>query len=128
MASPAMLVRQYLIAATVLQDVSGTTWPSFYGTEPASPDQCVTLYDTGGLAANPDGPYSDPLIQVRVRSHSYADGYAKAEAVRDALILPTGHVIDGEIFKFWLTSDVAKIGSDDNNRELFTINFRAMRN
>ena len=103
-------------------------WGIFVGKEPVSPDTCITVYDTGGTMGNPDGEMYDPTIQVRVRTHVYPDGYSKAAQIRDLLILPTSFYSDNWLYTgVWLVSDVAKIGTDDNGRELFTVNFRLMR-
>lgn len=103
-------------------------WPVFVGTRPPDPSNAVTVYDTGGNQANADVPLYDPTIQISVRSVEYFAGYDKASEIRDALILPTSCTLSGWFYTgFWLISDVAKIGRDDNNRELFTFNLRAMR-
>lgn len=107
---------------------SSEAWRGFVGTEPTDPDNCVTVYDTGGAQATADVPLYDPTIQIRVRARNYGAGYSKALELRDALTGPTGFLLDGWHYAgFWIVSDVAKIGRDDNNRELFTVNFRAMR-
>ena len=106
---------------------SESQWGIYIGKEPPAPNDCITVYDTGGAEGNPDGPIYRPTIQVRVRSHDYSNGYNKAEAIRDALILPTAFVLNDRLFVgAWLISDVAKIGTDENDRELFTVNFRLM--
>lgn len=103
-------------------------WGIAVGTEPAKPERVVTLYDTGGGVDQPDAQLFDPTMQVRVRSRSYADGYTKASAVRDALILPTAREIGDFLYTgFWIFTDVAMIGKDDNDRCIFTFNLRLMR-
>lgn len=107
---------------------SNDGWQCFVGTRPPEPNNAVTVYDTGGTQANADGPLYDSTIQVSVRAVEYFPGYSLAMAIRDALMIPTAREIDGWHYTgFWLISDVAKIGRDDNNRELFTVNFRTMR-
>lgn len=114
------------IAALIRDSESG--WTVYEGNEAPSPDNAVTVYDTGGGQANADGPLYDPTIQVRVRSLSYATGYTKALAIRDLLMIRTARIIGSWHYTgFWLISDVAKIGRDDIDRELFTVNFRLMR-
>lgn len=103
-------------------------WSVYYGEQPAKPDNVVTVYQTGGAMGNPDARMYDPTIMVRVRARGHDDGNDKAEAVRDLLILPTARVIGDWLYTgFWLVSDVAKVGKDDNNRTEFTVNFRLMR-
>lgn len=103
-------------------------WSIYVGTEPTKPDSVVTIYDTGGTPGNPDGPHYDQTFQVRVRTHDYLAGYRKAAQIRGILILPTARTIgDWHYTGIWLTTDIMKIGQDDNNRTLFTVNFRLMR-
>lgn len=122
----------YIIADYLQDQGLGTIggfdpWSIFVGTEPASPDEAVTIYDTGGPPGNPDGPLFNPTIQVRVRSHDYLAGYNRAVVIRDILILPTSRIMgDWRCTGVWLASDVTKIGQDDNNRNLFTANYRLM--
>lgn len=121
MSSPAKQIRDVLTA-------TGLYWPIYVGSEPTLPDNCVTLYDTGGSYANQDAMLSDPALQIRVRSFSYMDGYEQCAAIRDALIVPRSFQADDWIYTgFWLTMDISKIGRDDADRELFTCNLRAMR-
>lgn len=103
-------------------------WSISVGTEPSSPDQCITTYDTGGGVDQPDAQMFDPTMQVRVRAKTYEAGYDKATAVRDSLILPTAKVIGDFLYTgFWIFTDVAMIGKDDNERCIFTFNLRLMR-
>lgn len=103
-------------------------WGIYVGKEPVKPDDCITVYDTGGNPDNADGPFYQPTVQIRVRSTSYALGYAKASEARDKMIIPKSRQgVEWEYTGFWLISDVAKIGTDDSDRELFTVNLRLMR-
>lgn len=103
-------------------------WGIAIGTEPSRPDDVITLYDTGGGVDQPDAELYDPTMQVRVRSRSYTDGYTKASDVRDFLILPTSREVGNFLYTgFWIFTDVAMIGRDDNDRFVFTFNLRLMR-
>ncbi len=113
----------------LLEDLGHVT-DGFVGTEPELPtaELTVTAYDTGGAATENWAGYQDPTIQIRVRAVSYVAGYSKAEQIRDALVTPHGFIFNDWYYSgFWLISDVAHIGRDDRNRELFTVNFRLMR-
>ena len=103
-------------------------WGIYIGKEPTKPNTTITVYDTGGTMGNPESLY-DPTIQVRVRSHSYEDAYEKAEDIRDDLVVDsTARIIGGWLYTgFWLISDIAKIATDENEREVLTVNFRLMR-
>lgn len=103
-------------------------WAVYVGEEPATPDNVVTFYDTGGAFANPEGQFQNPTIQIRVRSRDYLAGYTKAAALRDLLILPRDFIFgDWHYSGVVLTTDVAKIGKGPNNCNLFTVNFRLGR-
>lgn len=103
-------------------------WALYVGEEPVSPDNVVTFYDTGGPPGNPDANLQNPTIQIRVRSRDYLPGYNKAAELRDLLKLPHDFIFgDWHYSGVFLTTDVAKIGKDGNNRNLFTVNFRIER-
>lgn len=107
--------------------VSGD-WSISVGTEPAQPEQAITLYDTGGGVDQPDAQFYDPTMQIRVRAKGYPEGFDKATQIRDLLILPTAKIIDAFLYTgFWIFTDVAMIGKDDNDRCIFTFNLRLMR-
>jgi hypothetical protein len=98
--------------------------------EPTSPDNVVTLYDTGG--SNP--LYSDHAelreqnIQVRVRNTSYPNAYTKMqEVVR--LFQGQEPFTQGvhDYAGVWQIGDILSIGRDDNDRVLLTGNFRVVR-
>lgn len=96
--------------------------------EPASPNNCVTVYDTGG--ADPmvvDTVYS-PTIQVRVRNLSSPAAYAKQYQIRDILVAGKNEIINStDYVAVWLQGDIISIGRDENNRFILTSNYRIMR-
>lgn len=115
-----------------LEDLSiGTAGTNiFVSEEPVSPNDCVTIYDTGGSgeAAFADIELYQPTIQVRVRNISYAAGYAKQEQIRDALIIPVTFTINSTVYLgIWLQSDIISLGRDTNNRYILTANYRIER-
>jgi hypothetical protein len=91
--------------------------------EPNEPVECITLYDTGGQ--DPDSDEQDVFnktIQIRVRTLNYLETYTKLEQIRDLLIKQTIAGING----IWMQGDILYIGRDDNDRHLFTTNFRLL--
>lgn len=105
-----------------------TGWGIYIGKEPPAPATAITIYDTGGQIGNQDAQHYEPAVQIRVRGPSYAAAILKAEQIRDELILRREVIIgDWHYTGFWLTSDVAKIGTDEDDREIFTFNLRLMR-
>lgn len=102
-------------------------WGIYFSTEPPLPDKAVTVYRTGGAQDNADGPYYQPNIQVRVRANSADEAELKSEEIRDLLLIPTARIIgDTFVTGFWLVTDIQMIGRDDNNRAIYTVNFRLM--
>ena len=97
--------------------------------EPASPDNVVTLYDTGGSApANYDIELRQPTIQVRVRHTSYTDAVAKQEEIFEILNAIKTQVIGANTYLgAWMTTDILSIGRDDNDRHLLTANYQVQR-
>ena len=97
-------------------------------TEPDAPDECITVYDTGG--AGPDTHEMDllrPTIQVRVRARTYAAGYARMRAIQIALIAILSETLD--TYKFIMVqpiSDILAIGRDENDRFHLTSNYQLL--
>lgn len=120
MSSPAFSVAEYLDDETSL--VLGTTL--FVGKEPPKPDACVTVYDTGGN--NPIDNMEtavesrQPTVQIRIRATTYASGYALAETISQKMALLLGKEGIKEAAQ---RADILAIGNDENQRQLFTINF-----
>lgn len=97
--------------------------------EPSTPDNVVTLYDTGGQ--EPDTDQLDlmrPTFQVRVRNLDPALGYAMQERIRDLLMLP-GRIVTADSAFVMITpsSDIASLGRDETGRFLTTLNYSAIR-
>ena len=97
--------------------------------EPMTPVDVTTIYDTGGEP--PDTDQQDLLrstFQVRTRSVDYETGYSKQTQIRDLLILP-GRIVtaDSAFVMISMTSDIASIGRDDQDRYLMTANYRVIR-
>jgi len=125
MRSPAHDIAEYL-------EDQGVDTTVYVNEEPDSPDNCVTIYDTQG--AEPplqDIELYEPTIQVRVRNTDHATGYQKMREIVDLLILPTtrdlGASDDTRYIGIWATTDILSIGRDDNNRHVFTSNYRINR-
>jgi hypothetical protein len=99
--------------------------------EPVSPDNVVTLYDTGGSSPllSDHAELRENSIQVRVRNTSYPDAYNKQ--------LEIARVFQGqepflqgesEYAGVWQVGDIISIGRDDSDRFLLTSNYRVVRN
>lgn len=134
MNSPARDIKDILILSTSgLNLVFGTTL--HVSREPSSPDQVVTVFDTGGfppevLIGTDSRGMEKPTIQIRVRGNkkAYNLTYDLAEDIKDALHTLTNTTINGTKYvAIWLESDILFLGYDENDRPIFTLNFLLYR-
>ncbi len=107
----------------------------FLGREPADPDTCVTLYETGGRAAEDffgDGTVpamERPSVQMRVRASGYSTASALAGDVWQALTKVSNDTLSGTLYQrvMPLQSPFA-FDRDDRDRMVFVANFTVLRN
>lgn len=138
MISPAYELARWLQTQSL--GVWGATgdWSLHVGREPDAPANVVTLYDTAGLAPlNLDGgEMRQPGLQVRVRSTDYLKGFARAEEIRAALVLPeavvNGTPIErtigtGYYVQITPVADILPLGRDENDRHIFVANYQLIR-
>jgi len=125
MRSPAYSIARYL-EANGFGTLAGTTgWSINYAVEPTAPDETITVIDTGGEPTDTDQMDRRPTFQVRVRGRNYDVAYTKLDDVAYFLSNAKPVVLDGTRYVgFMVTSDIASLGKDENNRHLLTINFR----
>lgn len=109
--------------------VKGATgWGLGKGYMPSSPDQVITIYETGGPEPDQtDGtPHTFPTIQIRGRGveFGYSELRTKMQEVYDSL---NNSVIAGYVYVYPVESGPTPIGFDkENNRPELTWNFRTM--
>lgn len=87
----------------------------------------ITVYDTTGGAPNPKFARDFPNIQILVYSpeQDYVTGWSKCEEIKEFLLGTTTQVIGTDCyFAFNMRSDIHHIGVDQENRFIFTMNFR----
>ncbi|HDS00518.1 MAG TPA: hypothetical protein ENO22_05660 [candidate division Zixibacteria bacterium] len=102
----------------------------FVSEMPASPDECVAIYDTGGSDPEENFVYKRPTIQVRIRGAKgkYRDAYALAKDIQDSLHVVANYTINSTRYiAIWAQGDILFLGYDDNHRPLLTVNFRMHR-
>lgn len=139
--SPAHIIRNLLVTLGLGTDPDDNNdWPMFVSREPNTPDSVITLYDTSsrlqGRFQKTGETQEHYGIQLRVRSASYVDGYAKANALTVALdesikrydvsmedVSGTG-TSTYRVYAVTRTTGVIDIGKDvaTSKRNLFTIN------
>jgi hypothetical protein len=98
----------------------------FVGKLPRTPDACVSVMQTGGKDSNPKWLLDYPSMQVMVRGakNDYQGAYAKAVAVKDALIGYPSQDVNGDR---WVQvnqlGDLMSLGFDEEDRAMFSLNW-----
>jgi hypothetical protein len=110
--------------------VNGATgWKGCQLSEPATPDQTVTIYDTAGMP--PEGYGLEyPSIQIRVRGGigKQVLTYQKIKDIRDYLENCSNTVIGGTSYDgFEIESDIGFLMHDSTNRPIYVCNIRILR-
>ena len=100
----------------------------FVGTEPESPVDATTLYDTGGPNSQDAFNAIDTVgVQVRVRSKSYRSGWQLISEIKTSLQSIPGVEFNKQcIVGLWVESPPMLIGKDGQSNSLFTMNLRLM--
>ena len=103
----------------------------FVSEQPDLPDECVTVFDTGGFPPESNYIYKKPTVNIRVRGKrgGYVNAYAVAKSVQDALHDLTNEDIDSvnRIISVWCMGDVIALGKDEQGRPQLSLNFRIHR-
>lgn len=117
--------------ANILAGVSGMGTVGtdiFIGREPTTPNNCITVYDTGGYPSDVAAVYQRPTIQVRVRNASYTAGYAVINAIKDTLHGSYTNEEGGAKYTgIWASNDILFLMYDESQRAVFTCNFTIHR-
>lgn len=96
----------------------------FVSFQPSEPDDCITIYDTGGYAPDIDVPLRDPTCQVLVRSADYPVAMERAQAVFNLLHAKANYALGGAwIYLSKAEHEPTPIGPDENGRPEITLNF-----
>lgn len=135
--SPSEVIRKMLVDAGLGTEPSALgDWPVYSTSEPADPDNSITVYDTAGKDRGRtfDGERQEQSgFQIRVRASSHVGGYARARSLAmalDSLYRVAVTVTDGPAPATYLvhslnrTGDVIVVGKEIpiTHRHLFTIN------
>jgi hypothetical protein len=122
--------------ATILNgDGVGTLGTDIFASkEPDSPDNCITIYNTGGLPDECLSVTSDDemcTFQVRVRNNSYVNGYVVMDAIRDSIEKSKYNIITDSAgstyYSIWSTSLPLDLQRDTTNRSIVTQNYACIR-
>ena len=104
----------------------------FIGREPATPNNTVTLFDTGGhrpdLNLDSTEKYERPSLQIRVRNTSYTVGWDLLNDIKDSLHGRAHETWNDTYYSvIYCSSDIAFLDWDNNNRARFVLNFNVQR-
>ena len=127
MTAPSVGIKDLLVAAPAVGVFPPTNgdWNIYISQLPTEPDRVISLYDSGGISPNPRWLLDRPDVTVMVRGKDYADGYAKAEGVKNRLLGIAPQTVSGNS---WLgiiqIGDIIFTGYDDKERPIFTLTFR----
>ena len=109
----------------ILVTVDSVSTPIYIDREPVSPDECITIYNSGSWqASNPKYLVNYPSIQIRSRANTATLAYNNLLEVFDhilgraALTRNTTRYVG-----FYSETDIFELGRDDNNRALYAANF-----
>lgn len=123
--STALDVAVYLQAQGIGVIASSSDWSIAVSREPATPANCITIYDTPGSEPDTDDLDIQSSFQIRVRCTDYETGMAKAVAARDALILPSRPMMNGNTYDYvFNTISINSLGRDDTDRFLLVATYR----
>ena len=126
MTSPAIGVKDLLVAATQGVFAATTGWNISVGKFPTSPNTSIVCVDTGGPSPYPHLLLNTPSVQMMVRGEpgDYVGASVKIRSAVDALLGLPAQSVNGDAWGgIRQMGDVAFLGYDDLNRPLFTSNF-----
>lgn len=96
----------------------------FKGYLPDDPDDCVAIFDTGGIEPDQELPVGDPTFQVLVRSSDYEKAFNCIQSIATLLHQKRNLTIESTYYYFiYLMGEPGHIGRDTSNRDEFSVNF-----
>lgn len=120
----------------MLTEISSSGWEFgeniFIGSEPTSPDNCITIFDTvsGGpmLTLDRQMNFEEVAIQVRVRNISYPAGWQVINDVMATLHGRANEEWGGAMYHLIRSkTSPAFLGWNENGRAVFVANFEIQR-
>ena len=134
---PADIVHSLIVdSLSLMSDPTGNgSWPLFVAHEPDSPDNCGTIYDTGGI--NEPKQMSNGLVtthhglQIRMRGLVYDTAWSKLNAIVVALNAVSNSTltydsVDYVVRSFTQVNSITSLGKEVDNtkrRDLFAVNY-----
>ena len=100
----------------------------FVGFMPDSPDNCIVLTLTGGMAPEITVDLEYPGVQVRLRNASHGTGKALINTIYSLLHQITNTTIEGRMYHSVLaTQGPSYLGKDQKDRAVFVCNFAIIK-
>lgn len=106
----------------------------FIGKEPATPINCVTIFDTPGsapqinLGGKSDSNVFFPSIQIRVRNSSYLDGYDLINRIQWFLHANINETVNSTLYQLIkCAQEPFLLDWDEKDRARFVCNFDITR-
>ena len=106
----------------------------FVGKEPATPINCVTVFDTPGfppqinLGGKSDSNIFFPSIQIRVRNSSYLNGYDLINKIQWFLQATINETVDSVLYQLIkCTQEPFLLDWDETDKARFVCNFDITR-
>ncbi len=126
MLSPSRDVAQLIEDAALGFGVFGTDL--FVSKQPDSPNECITIFDTGGEDPEARYVYDRPFVQILVRGLSYDAAYLQLTTIRGAVNGQNNITLNGTRYiQILQQSDIIFTGYDDQDRAELTLNFAIHR-
>jgi hypothetical protein len=130
MNAPSTDIKDMLEAESSLGLTFGTNL--FIGREPPTPNNTVTIYDTGGdrpdLHMDRNERYDRPSIQIRVRNISYEAGWSLINDIKDSLHGRAHETWNGTYYSvIYCYIESTFLDWDNNNRVRFVASFNIQR-
>lgn len=96
------------------------------GSLPDSPDNAVSIHRTNGYPRDLSGNMvEEPTVMIKVRNTSYATGETLCNTIKDALHGQNNVTVNtNDILLIEQMGDINELGRDENNRQMWSINFR----
>lgn len=112
------------IRATLISD--GVTTPIYIGSEPTTPDECITLYNTaGGENPSPKFLLDFPGLQIRARANDYVTAYTNILECFDLLLGRPAFTKNTTRYTGIIAlTGIFDMGTDENDRRLLACNLK----
>lgn len=127
MADIAEGAKDLLEAAGVGTFAATSGWAIYLSKYPAAPNTVIAIYNSGGRAPNPKWALDYPSLNIQVRGakNGYQAAVTKVQEVKDVLLGLDSQDINGDRWvSVTMPGEPAFLGYDDDNRPMFSLNFR----